>query len=394
MDQPLTINPIVKNMAPDKLLGFQKEISQIPDVLKLTFGEPGFNVADSIKQAAIKSIEANRSHYAESQGESPLRQAVVGYFNRRYHLNYQSKDQVIVTSGVTEAINVIFQTLLAPGDGLLVPEPAYGPYFSSLDLAHGVCISIDTAVHEFKLTPQQVETAIEQAQVPVKAILLNYPNNPTGVTYDRSELEALAEVFKKHQIWVISDEIYSELTYQGQHVSMAEILPEQTILLNGLSKSHAMTGYRVGFILGPEATIAEMQKVHGALAFAIPTFIQDAAQTAMVEDDDRIDMMKATYQKRRDYMVEILEGLGFTIAKPAGAFYIFAKLPADMGTDGHQFALKMAQVAKVAVIPGECFGGLPSSQAYIRLSYAASDEDVKVGLTRISQYVTVLRTNG
>lgn len=386
-NQPL--NPIITNMAPDKLLNFQQTVRDIPGVLKLTLGEPGFDVDDRIKQAATDAITNNRSHYAESQGELALRLEAVKYFNQTYHLNYQDENNVIVTLGVSEAINVVLNTLLGVDDGLLVPEPTYGLYFSSLRLAHGTKITIDTTKSHFKLTPEMVDQAVAQATVPVRAILMNYPTNPTGVTYSRDEIHALAEVFVKHNIWVISDEIYSVLTYDQEHVSFAEIIPEQTVYINGLSKSHAMTGYRVGFILGSANVIAEMQKVHGTLTFAIPTFIQDAALVALRDVTDTPLTMREVYKARRDRVVPKLQALGFDVVTPQGAFYLFAKLPADLGEDGDAFALKLAQEGKVAVIPGSGFS--EAAKAYIRISYAASDADLDEGIHRLSTYIDQLR---
>lgn len=388
---PQSLNPIIADMAPDQLLGFQEKVRDIPGVLKLTFGEPGFAVDDRIKAAAIDAINNDRSHYAESQGERALRRAAIHYFNETYHLNYANEANVIVTLGVSEAINVVFNTLLHDGDGLLVPEPAYGPYFTSLELARGTRITIDTTANHFKLTPQMIEAAIAQAQVPVRAILMNYPSNPTGVTYSRDEILALAATFKKHHIWVISDEIYSVLTYDQEHVSFAEIIPDQTIYINGLSKSHAMTGYRVGFILGDAAVIAEMQKVHGALTFAIPTFIQDAALVALRDVHTAPLEMRDRYKARRDRILPQLVALGFDVVPPEGAFYLFAKLPRDLGEDGDKFALQLAQEAKVAVIPGSGFSA--TAKAYIRISYAASDVDLDEGMRRITAYVNQRRGN-
>jgi aminotransferase len=386
------INPTVSAMADDKLLNFQMAVRDIPGLIRLTFGEPGFAVDDRIKNALHESVDADRSHYAESQGEKHLREAAVSYFNHLYHLNYAGEKNVIVTLGVTEAINVIFQTLLAPGDGLLVPEPAYGPYFASIDLAHAKRLTIDTTPDNFKLTPAAVEAAIANATVPVKAILMNYPNNPTGVTYTREEVQALAEVFEKHQLWVISDEIYSALTYDFEHVSFAEILPEQTVFLNGLSKSHAMTGYRVGFILAPEALIDEMQKVHGALAFAIPTFIQDASFQALSVVTDAPDDMRKIYKERRDRTVPKLLAAGFDVVTPEGAFYLFVKMPADLGSDGDAFALDLAQNGGVAIIPGSGFAD--NTRDYLRISYAADDIELDAGIERLLARVEQLRLAG
>lgn len=313
-------NSIVLDMAPDKLLDFQLKVRDIPDILRLTFGEPGFAVDERIKQATIDAITNDRSHYAESQGETDLRITAVAYFNREYHLNYNGPENIIITQGVSEAINVIFQTLLNDNDGLLVPEPAYGPYFSSLDLAHGVRLSIDTTANDFKLTPDMVEETIKNATVPVKAILMNYPTNPTGVTYSRDEIIALAETFTKHNLWVISDEIYSVLTYDQEHVSFAEYIPERTIYVNGLSKSHAMTGYRVGFILGQAETIVQLQKTHGTLVFAVPTFVQDAALVALRDVTDTPVKMRDIYRQRRDKVLSQLQALGFDVVEPEGHF--------------------------------------------------------------------------
>ena len=236
-----------------------------------------------------------------------------------------------------------------------------------------------------------IEEAVTSATVPVRAILMNYPTNPTGVTYSRDEIMALAEKFKKHKIWVISDEIYSVLTYDQEHVSFAEIIPEQTVYINGLSKSHAMTGYRVGFILGAADVIAEMQKVHGALTFAIPTFIQDAAVVALRDVTDAPFVMRDQYKARRDRILPQLQNLGFDVVSPEGAFYLFAKLPIDLGDDGDAFALKLAHEGKVAVIPGSGFG--ESAKAYIRISYAASDADLDEGMRRLTAYINELREN-
>lgn len=387
------INSAVAEMAADKLLNFQLMIRDIPGILRLTFGEPGFDVDDKIKQATINAINHNRSHYAESQGETNLRQEVVTYFNEKYHLNFKNEDNVIVTQGVSEAVNVVFQTLLNVNDGLIIPEPAYGPYFASLDLARGTRISIDTTPTDFKLTPEMVDKAIAEAKVPVKAILMNYPTNPTGVTYSREELEALAVTFKKHHLWVISDEIYSVLTYNKEHVSLAEIIPEQTIYINGLSKSHAMTGYRVGFILAQKEIIDEMQKVHGALVFALPTFVQDAALVALRDVTEEPVLMRDTYQNRRDNLLAQLQELGFEVVEPEGAFYLFAKLPADLGNDGDSFALELAQQGKVAVIPGSAFSHGEEPNPYIRISYAASDADLAEGMKRITNYIEKVRSS-
>jgi aminotransferase len=380
--QPL--NPIVTNLAPDGLLDFQLAVRDIPDLVRLTFGEPGFNVADPIKERIVQSVRDNQSHYADSQGERDLRTATVDYYNKKYNLNYAGEDNIIVTIGVSEAINVVFLTLLNDNEGVIVPEPAYPPYFASLDLARGKKISINTRPTDFKLTPEQVDEAMAFAKVPVKAILFNYPSNPTGVTYTEAELRALAEVFKKHKLWVISDEIYAQLTYDQVHVSLATMIPEQTILITGLSKSHAMTGYRIGFILADKAFIDYAQKVHGALTFSLPKILQDGALTAVTEAAEVADEMRDIYKRRRDWLTPHLEEMGFEVVNPEGAFYIFAKIPADMGQSGYDFAVELAQEAHVAIVPGDAFSEY--TPEFVRISYAASDEDLAEAVKRMTAF--------
>ncbi|GAP02620.1 aromatic amino acid aminotransferase gamma [Fructobacillus pseudoficulneus] len=385
MTKPL--NPSVLNLTPDKLLSFQHAVANIEGLVSLTFGEPGFATPDVIKEATIDSIRSNRSHYGDSQGEPALRQAVLDYMKDRYDLDYPSIDNVVVTVGVTEAMQSIFKTLLASGDGLLIPDPAYGSYFSALSLAGGTAVPINTEANAYKLTPAMVNQALAEATVPVKGILFNYPSNPTGVTYNEAELAELAQCFEENDLWVISDEIYAELTYDGDHFSMGKLLPDRTIVVNGLSKSHAMTGYRLGFILGPLDLMAEIQKVHGPLVFAVPTFIQDGATAALKIPKADLAYMIEGYRERRDYAVKFLEDLGFELVAPQGAFYLFAKLPADFGTDGWSFAEKLAQEAKVSVIPGAGFSLFESANQFIRISYASEMSQLQEGLKRIATYV-------
>lgn len=380
--QPLS--DMVLNMPEDHLTEFQKMVSSIPDLVRLTFGEPGFDTDAAVKQQMIESIETNQSHYAESQGDSKLREAALAYFNDKYDLQYDDISDIIITAGVSEGINVVLMTLLNPGDGLILPEPVYSAYYGALEVARGTKVTLDTREDGFKVTPASVERAIAEATVPVKAILLNYPNNPTGVTYTQAELEALAVVFKKHHLWVISDEIYSELTYDQPHISLGTILPEQTIVLNGLSKSHAMTGYRIGFILGPHAFIQKAQMIHETLTFSLPKVIQDGATAALTLAADAPLAMKQAYQRRRDWLIPKLEAMGFEVMEPAGTFYAFAKVPAQFNGDGDAFAKDLAFSGKVAVIPGSAFSS--TTKDYIRISYAASDDNLYEAIERMQAY--------
>lgn len=385
MTQP--INPLAQNLEPDRILTFQKSLSQFSDLVYLTFGEPGFATPEPVKAATKAAIDADRSHYGNSQGEPALREAALAYLADRYQLSYPSIDNLIMTAGVTEGIQAIFKTLLQEGDGLLIPDPAYGSYFAALSLAGGVVLPINTAKANFKLTPELVDEAMASAKVPVRAVLFNYPNNPTGVSYDLEELKALAACFERHDLWVISDEIYAELTYQGQHHSLGKLLPERTIVVNGLSKSHAMTGYRLGLIAGPSEIIQEIQKVHGSSVFSLPTFVQDGAVAAFQMSRDDLDYMRESYQERRDYVADELRALGFELVAPKGAFYLFAKLPDSIQMDSADFAMDLAKNGGVALIPGTAFSMFDEAKRYVRLSYAADMATLKAGLARLKAYL-------
>ncbi|KRN75487.1 hypothetical protein IV73_GL000656 [Weissella kandleri] len=381
------INQTVAAMTIDGLTGFQKQLSGLDDLVYLTFGEPGFNVDERIKQTMIQAIKDNHSHYAVAEGDLALRQAAVDYYNRKFDLHFNGPENVIVTSGVTESIYALFQTLLMPGDGVLIPSPAYPPYFAAINIIGGEMLKLDTTPNHFKLTPEAVEKALSETDLKIKAILFNYPSNPTGVTYTEDELKALAAVFKKYKIWVISDEIYAELIYDVKHVSMVNLLPEQTVLINGLSKSHAMTGYRIGFVIGPEAIISEVGKVHDTLTFALPQVTQDGARAALTLAADAPDQMRPIYQRRRDYVMQRMSAMGFDVGNPQGAFYIFAKIPEDFsaGADGLKFAWDLAVEGGVGVAPGVAFS--EATAEYIRISYAGDDEVLAAGMDRMEAWI-------
>ena len=373
-DLAIRYNHNLDEIKPNNILTFNQEISSIPDIVKLTIGEPDFNVPEVGKQAAIESIENNDSHYAPGTGSVALRAAIADFLKVRYQLDYNPANEIVVTIGATEAIYASLNALLNPGDKVLIPTPTFPLYETVVRMLGGVPINIDTSSNDFVLAPEMVEAALAEHGPAVKAVILNYPSNPTGVTYSASELQALAKVLEKSNAVMIADEIYSELLYDGDHVSIATYLPGQTLVLNGASKSHAMTGYRIGFIAGPTELMQKVILVHNlmitspsdpAMAAAVPCFGTETGRQASVK-------MRAAYQIRRDYMVEELTKLGFSVAKPNGAFYIFAKLPAQYGTDDVQFARDLAQQAQVATIPGSFFG--PGGEGYLRMSYATSLE--------------------
>lgn len=365
---------------------FDQSISTIPGVLRLTLGEPDFPTPDHIKEAAKAAIDANQSHYTGMSGLLELRQAAADFVKEKYRLNYRPEDEVLVTIGATEALSATLTAILEEGDKVLLPAPAYPGYEPIVNLVGAEIVEIDTTENDFVLTPEMLEQAILEQGDKLKAVILNYPANPTGVTYSRAQIEALAAVLSKYEVFVVCDEVYSELTYTEQgHVSLAEYLPEQTIVINGLSKSHAMTGWRLGFIFAPAAFTAQLIKSHQYLVTAANTMAQYAAIEALTAGKDDAQPMKAEYVQRRDYIIEQMTELGYQIIKPDGAFYIFAKIPAGYNQDSFAFLQDFAEKKTVAFIPGAAFGQY--GEGYIRLSYAASMETIKEALKRLKEYM-------
>lgn len=382
-----SLNKRLDLVKPGAIRAFDNEISSIPDILKLTLGEPDFNVPDHIKQAAIDSINNDDSHYAASNGKIELRQAAADFLKDRYDLDYDAQEEIIATVGATEAIYTVLTSILNEGDKVLLPTPIF-PLYIPITLIDGAePVFMDTSANGFVLSPEMLKAAIAEHGDKIKAIVLNFPSNPTGVTYTAEEVQALADVLRDTNIIVISDEIYSELTYDAKHASMAKYLPEQTILLNGVSKSHAMTGYRIGFLAAPAPLVARLGLIH---QFTITTATNSAmvaateALSTAAGKQDTLDM-KAEYQKRRDYVYDQMTQLGFTVPKPNGAFYIFAKIPAELSQDDVAFARDLAYKNKLALIPGSAFG--PGGEGYVRISYAASMTTLQEAMKRLGEYI-------
>ena len=365
---------------------FDQSISNIPGVLRLTLGEPDFTTPDHVKKAAKAAIDANESHYTGMSGLLELRQAASQFVNEKYNLSYDPETEILVTIGATEALSATLTAILEEGDKVLLPAPAYPGYEPIVNLVGAEIVEIDTTENDFVLTPEMLEKAILEQGNQLKAVILNYPANPTGVTYSREQMAALADVLKKYDVFVVCDEVYSELTYTEQpHVSIAEFLPEQTIVINGLSKSHAMTGWRLGFTFAPAAFTAQLIKSHQYLVTAANTMAQFAGVEALTAGKDDAEPMKREYIERRDYIIEKMTELGFKIIKPNGAFYIFAKIPADYNQDSFAFLKDFAQKKAVAFIPGAAFGQY--GEGYVRLSYAASMDTIKEAMKRLKEYM-------
>ncbi len=375
-------NTNLSRVQPTPIRVFDNNASKIPGIVKLTLGEPDFNVPDVAKKAAIQSINDNDSHYSAGSGTPQLRQAIANYLQNRYDLTYDADSEIAVTIGATEAIYASLFAIINKGDQVLIPTPTFPLYEAIVNLLGGEAINIDTSDNDFVLSPDALKKALADHDH-VKAIVLNYPSNPTGVTYSADQLKAIADVLADTDLVVIADEIYSELIYGGHHTSIAKFIPGQTIVLNGASKSGAMTGYRIGFMAAPAELMKRIGMVHSimitspsdpAMAAAVPIFDSDDGHQATLD-------MKAAYEARRDFLVAALQKLDFTVTTPRGAFYVFAKIPDDQGTDDVKFATKLVQEGKVAVIPGSYFGD--GGEGYLRLSYATSMDNLKLAVDRI-----------
>ena len=365
---------------------FDQAISEIPGVLRLTLGEPDFTTPDHVKEAAKRAIDQDQSYYTGMSGLLTLRQAASDFVKEKYQLDYNPENEILVTIGATEALSATLTAILEEGDKVLLPAPAYPGYEPIVNLVGAEIVEIDTTENGFVLTPEMLEKAILEQGDKLKAVILNYPANPTGITYSREQLEALAAVLRKYEIFVVCDEVYSELTYTGEnHVSLGTMLRDQAIIINGLSKSHAMTGWRLGFIFAPANFTAQLIKSHQYLVTAANTMAQHAAVEALTAGKNDAEPMKKEYIQRRDYIIDKMTDLGFEIIKPDGAFYIFAKIPAGYNQDSFAFLKDFAQKKAVAFIPGAAFGQY--GEGYVRLSYAASMGTIREAMKRLEEYM-------
>lgn len=365
---------------------FDQAISTIPGVLRLTLGEPDFTTPEHVKEAAKRAIDQNQSYYTGMSGLLTLRQAASDFVREKYQLDYAPENEILVTIGATEALSATLTAILEEGDKVLLPAPAYPGYEPIVNLVGAEVVEIDTTENGFVLTPEMLEKAIIEQGDKLKAVILNYPANPTGITYSREQLEALAAVLRKYEIFVVCDEVYSELTYTGEnHVSLGTMLRDQAIIINGLSKSHAMTGWRLGFIFAPANFTSQLIKSHQYLVTAANTMAQHAAVEALTAGKNDAEPMKKEYIQRRDYIIEKMTNLGFEIIKPDGAFYIFAKIPAGYNQDSFAFLKDFAQKKAVAFIPGAAFGRY--GEGYVRISYAASMETIREAMKRLEEYM-------
>lgn len=378
-------NKFLKTIGNNKIRLFNQEFSKYPGTIKLVVGEPDFNTPEHVKQAAIKSIQDNYSHYSPQKGFDSLRQAISNYLNSRYDLTYDPESEIIVTVGATEAIYLSVASIINVGDKVIIPTPAFSFYASTVKALGGVPVEVDVTDNDFKLNSQRLRDVIaSEGEDNIKAVILNFPSNPTGVAYDQAEIEDLASVIRGKSIYVICDEIYSELVYDVKHVPFASVLPEQTILINGVSKSHSMTGYRIGYIAAPASFVAETDKLHAFTTTVATNAAQFGAEEALKNGLDDPIQTRKIYKQRRDYLVKELNDLGYPTLNPQGAFYVFPKIPKEFGLNSESFARKLAKDARVGVIPGSIFG--KGGDSYFRISYAVPLDDLKEAIKRIKKF--------
>ena len=383
------VNETIAPMGRSMIREFAEKFAKIPGLVKLTLGEPNFNVPEHVKEAAIESIKENESHYSDQKGFLSLREAISGYLDKQFDLQYDPETEVIVTIGATEAIFDSLAAILNPGDKVIIPTPTFALYIPIVKILGGVPVQVDTTADGFRMTGKHLEEVIQkEGPDKVKAMVLNFPGNPTGFAYSKDQLQEIVDVVKDKNMFVISDEIYAELTYGHKHVSLAKLMPGKTILINGLSKSHAMTGYRIGYIAAPKDFVEQANKMHAFTVTAPSNPAQFAAEEALKNGIDDPIAMKKLYQERRDFLVKELNDMGYTTQLPQGAFYTFSEIPAKYGLSSIEFANKLAEEGLVGVTPGVAFG--EGGEGHFRISYAASMEDIQEAMKRLRKFTESL----
>lgn len=363
-------------------------VSTRKDVISLGVGEPDFDTPWRMREQAMFSLERGETHYTANRGLLELRRAIATYVRSNFGAEYNPDKEIIVTAGVSEAMDIALRAILDPGDEVIYHEPCFVSYAPVIRMAHGVPIPVETSRDgSFRLTPDQIEAKLTPR---TKAILLNYPNNPTGATLSKQEVEAIAALVIKHDLLIISDEIYAELTYDHPHASFLSVpgMRERTIFLHGFSKAWAMTGFRLGYVCAPAELSDAMVKIHQYIMMCASTNAQRAALEGLNHGIDDMHRMIEHYSRRRDFVHASFLEMGLPMHKPAGAFYAFPRI-AGLGLDSRQFALDLLNRHQVAVVPGTAFG--PSGEGYIRCSYATSMDNLKLAMDRIAAFVGELR---
>ena len=384
MNYDSILAPAAKEMRPSGIRRFFDMAAEMPHCISLGVGEPDFKTPWAVRDAGIRSLEQGRTKYTANAGLMQLRQEICRYLSRRFELDYQP-NEVVVTVGGSEAIDLCIRALVQPGDEVIIPEPCFVCYEPITQLTGGVPVHIATrAEDDFRLTADQLRAAITPK---TKLLVLPFPNNPTGGVMSADDLEAIAEVLRGTDIMVLSDEIYSELTYGlDRHVSIASLpgMRERTIVVNGFSKSYAMTGWRLGYAVGPQPIIKVMTKIHQSCIMSAPTTSQYAAITALRQCDDAIETMRDEYNRRRRYVVKALNEMGLTCFEPRGAFYVFPSIQIS-GLTSEEFCERLLHEKEIAIVPGNAFGS--SGEGFARISYAYSVEHLETAMRRIRAFL-------
>ena len=384
-------NPLsqtIVNIKPSGIRKFFDIVSEMKDAISLGVGEPDFDTPWHVRDEGIYSLEKGRTFYTSNAGLSELKEEISKYLDRRIGVHYNPKDEIIVTVGGSEGIDIAMRAMLDPGDEVLIPQPSYVSYEPCCLLAGGKPVIIELkAENEFRLTKQELLDAITDK---TKLLVLPFPNNPTGAIMEKEDLEAIAEVIVEKDIFVLSDEIYSELSYKGDHVSITSLpgMKERTILINGFSKAYAMTGWRLGYACGPKEILTQMLKIHQFAIMCAPTTSQYAAVEAMINGDEDVAKMREAYNQRRRYLMHAFKEMGLECFEPFGAFYVFPCIK-EFGMTSEEFATRFLEEEKVAVVPGTAFGDC--GEGFLRISYAYSLENLKIALGRMANFVERLR---
>lgn len=384
-------NPVADKVVEIKPSGIRKFfdiVSEMKDAISLGVGEPDFDTPWHIRDEGIYSLERGRTFYTSNSGLKELRQEITNYIHRKHGVAYDPMSEVLITVGGSEAIDIGLRAMINPGEEVLIPQPSYVSYEPCAVLAGARPVIINLkAENEFRLTAEELEAAITDK---TKILILPFPNNPTGAIMERKDLEAIAEVILRHDIFVMSDEIYGELTYKEKHVSIVELpgMKERTILINGFSKAYAMTGWRLGYACGPEEILKQMTKIHQFAIMCAPTTSQYAAVEALKNGDDDVAEMRMAYNQRRRFLMNAFREMGLECFEPYGAFYVFPCIK-EFGMTSDEFATRLLEEEKVAVVPGTAFGDC--GEGFLRISYAYSLENLKVAIGRLEHFIARLR---
>lgn len=382
------LSKTIVGIEPSGIRKFFDIVSEMKDAISLGVGEPDFDTPWHIRDEGIYSLEKGRTFYTSNAGLKELKVEIAKYIKRHCHIDYDYNHEILVTVGGSEAIDIAMRAMLDPGDEVLIPQPSYVSYVPCAVLANGTPVIIELKEeNEFRLTREELEAAITPK---TKLLVMPFPNNPTGAIMERKDLEAIAELVIEHDLYVLSDEIYSGLTYQEEHVSIASLpgMQERTILINGFSKSHAMTGWRLGYACGPELIIEQMLKIHQFAIMCAPTNSQYAAVDALKNGDEDVAHMRDEYNGRRRYLVHRFREMGLQCFEPYGAFYMFPCIR-EFDMTSEEFATEFLKAEKVAVVPGTAFGAC--GEGFLRISYAYSLDNLKKALDRMERFITRLR---